>query len=638
MKPNNYLSLIKQEGWEVKKGEDGSGKVIVYGREFPVTHPCLIHLKLYRSELNPEIKYTHMKAAHDYLWPMDVPTWHYWTEDRFRTHCAGYNYISWAGGSSTTKSYDSAKNGLLFWWANPKKRGVIIASTTLASLESRVWGYMLSLINRRAVKLPMQYFSGNSPKVLYPIDKSKGELKDAIHGIFAVAAKEGSDESAINTWIGRHPEDALMLILDECTDLNTAVSKAFINLDSSEKPFQCLGIGNSNSWFDLHGMLSYPKDGIESVNPDIDTRWPTTQKNGICLYFDCYNSPAIHETDPKKKKLLSRFLITQEQVNDKEKHYGKDSDAFYRFVRGFWRAASSDNVVASSPFLDAHKVANAAEWLGVEPLKMVAGLDPAFSSGGDRCLLRLGVLGQTVDGNIILDFRDDKLMFNIAINAKVRKAVEIQIAEQVIAILNQYGIPLSTLCIDANGQGRALGGTIQLQANALIGPTKIYSVRSGDTNVRSFDVKIIESYELWNDLRKFIESDQIKGLDKASMMQLTNRLFISHDSDGKPCKPRLENKLQFKRRMGAIMPSLAHSPDEADSAVLCLQSAIIHCGFHVGQKKEITTVSDFAHEKLVRYKQQQIQMRTETQDVHKSGLKPGFRNGVTDFHGIKFRS
>ena len=85
--------------------------------------------------------------------------------------------------------------------------------------------------------------------------------------MFAVAAKHGDEESAISSIIGRHPTDSLMVILDEATDLNPAIVKAFPNLDSSEKPFQLIAIGNSNSIHDLHGSICTPKKGWASVDP-----------------------------------------------------------------------------------------------------------------------------------------------------------------------------------------------------------------------------------------------------------------------------------------------------------------------------------------------------------------------------------
>ncbi len=637
----SVTDLIKKENWEVitKSVEVAGGleekvqRVLVYGKEYPLKHPCLIHLNLYKNEKNPEIKFKHMKASHDYMWPDEVRTWNYWSEDRFRTHCEPWKYVGWSSGAHQGKSHDASKMGFLYWASDPKNRGVIIASTTLESSGARVWGYLTQFINKRAIKVPLRYAGGKPPKVLYPRDKAEEEAEETISGIFAVAAKQGGDSEAINTWIGRHPPGGLLLILDECPDLNTAIAGAFINLDASTSPFQCLGLGNANSWFDLHGMLCYPKDGIDSIDPHIHTKWETTQKNGVCLYFNPYNSPAIHEKDPKKKKILSEFLITEELIADKEKHYQKDSQDFSRMVMGFWRNKDADKTMVSKPFLDAHHVLSRPEWLGMNPLRMCAGLDPAFSSGGDSCMLQLGIIGETTDGGIVLDFKDKSLLYKLEISAKINKAVEIQIADQTIDILGRYGIPVNHLCVDANGQGRALGGTIQLRANALVGPTKIYSVRSGDTSVRSFDVKIMEAYELWSTLRTFIENNQICGLNQIAMLQLLNRMIITTDSKGKPCKPRLENKIEFKSRMKGIMPALGHSPDEADAGCLCLQSAIIHCGFRVGQKREPIAQNSYVDQKLTLFK---AQMRAEQEQKKDITVSSGFGSPVTDFKNIPF--
>ena len=139
--------LIEKEGWECD-----DRKVRVYGLEFPIVHPVGIHLKLYRSSENPEIKFQHLKAAHDYLWPDEVDTWNYWSERRFRTHCEGWDTIGYAGGAGTGKSYDSAKLAILFWLANPRKRSVLVMSTTLEALSSRIYGYVLRFVQKLAIE------------------------------------------------------------------------------------------------------------------------------------------------------------------------------------------------------------------------------------------------------------------------------------------------------------------------------------------------------------------------------------------------------------------------------------------------------------------------------------------------------
>ena len=105
-----------------------------------------------------------------------------------------------------------------------------------------------------------------------------------------------------------------------------------------------------------------------------------------------------------------------------------------------------------------------AEWLGLRSLQVVGGLDPSFSTGGDDCILRLAYLGQSISGEQVLDFRGEDLLFKIMISAQSRDSIEIQITNQVLRILNQFGCELHNVAIDASGQGRALGGTLQLGA------------------------------------------------------------------------------------------------------------------------------------------------------------------------------
>lgn len=615
---DTLLELIKKEDWEIVKKDEGH-RILAYGEEFPVVHPCLIHLKKYRVETIPEIKYQHMKAAHDYMWPQDIPSWHYWTEDRFRAHCQGYNFISWAGCASSAKSYDGAKVVDLWFLSNPRHRAAMIASTTLTSMGRRVWGYVIKLLNTSAVKFPIRYMSGNSPQILN-IPK-EGEARDTLHGIMAAAAKQGTDETAISNFIGTHPDDAMMLVLDEATELPVSILNAIANLKSTEKPFQLIAIGNSSNTFDLHGSLSTPKNGWESVDPFRDTKWETTQRNGICQYFSAYNSPAIHEIDPVKKKLLSGFLATAHSVRNAEDEYGQDSIMFWRFTLGFWMPSSVAPTVMSEPFMKRFSNGRRAHWLGVEALQIVAGLDVGFSTGGDKCLLQLGYLGQTVNGDMVLDLRGNELLFHIKISASAGKAVELQIAEQVKALLEKYSCPLNQLAIDSTGQGRAIGGTIQLQMNEAREPIKILTTRTGGEAKDSFGVVLKTKHELWFEFRQFIETGNIVGVNKIAEAQFITRLV---QQNSKTLKKELESKKEYKARMSAVMPSLAHSPDEADSCTLALQAAILTFGFHPGQTREIPRVAPGQMAEIVAWK-------NEVRMVQEHHMNPAPGMPVADF-------
>lgn len=596
---SKIIELIEAEGWKIVK-KDNEYRVEAYGESFPLVHPSAIHLKRYREETNPDLKYHHMKAAHDYLWPDTV--WHAWTEQRFREHCAGWEYMSWAGGASTAKSFDAAKIGLLFFYADPKRRAVVVASTTLESIEGRVWGYIMNLHRTCAVPQNVEVMASKPPKLLYNYKRIGIKSKDKIHGMFAVAAAgQGSDDTEkIKNWIGRHPNNGLMVILDEATDLPTAIAGAFTNLDTAQGFFQITAIGNSNSKDDLHGLMSTPIVGWDKIDPQRDKKWLTTLGKSVCLFFSCYDSPAITEKDPAKREKLGRFLITKEKLDEKIKKLGQNSDGFWRMVLGFWRNSSTDQKIISEPFLKVYKPNVMAEWYGIRPLNMVMGLDPAFSSGGDSCILQGGILGQAANGQIVLDFRDEELQWYVPIIANLLDRegkpvpAEIQIANFVVDKLREFNVDIRYLCVDCTGQGRAIGSVIRLTMQSQFDPLRIYSVKVGNNNKNSFDCLVKSSYTLWEDMRSFIETSQIKGLSNKVIQQITSRIY-EQDKNG---KKTLESKKQFKSRMLVANPAIAHSPDESDACSLCVQSAINNFGFSPGQVLAIETPKTPFHDKL----------------------------------------
>lgn len=565
------------EGWEIE-----GNNVWAYGKSFPLVDPLAIHLKTYRTDESHQTRYDAMKRAFEILWPKQILTWNYWMERIFWEHTDHDTEIfTLAGGGGIGKTQSLAYVGNIFWLALPHKRTVLVTSTTLDSLKARIYGYMLRALNEIKIEIPFGV-KNTPPPSINPVPA------DFIHGIYGIAAKQGSEEETIKNIIGRHPKNALFLILDEAPDMPVAIMNAIPNLKKGlEDRFQACAIGNPNDPDDLHGALSTPKVGWENIDPTKDFRWPTTQPNGYCLYFNPYDSPAIHETDPKKKAALSTFLMTEEKLIEAERSEGTDSDAFWRFTMGFWRARSTRPVVISEEFLKDYDPTQTAEFSGLHDLHICAGLDPAFTTGGDKCILRLAVLGHHVNGKMVLDFKQGQLLFPIKIQAKTGLSAEIQIAKQVIEILRQYKVPLNTLCVDASGQGRGIADVIQLESGTGLTPTKIYSTNVGQKKQNTFDAIITSAYDLWFTGRTFINNIQIFGLDTLAYAQLHHRRFIEKNG-----KKTLESKIDYKRRMATVSSILGRSPDEADAAMLTLQSAVLHYGFFPGQQKEIVRYAD----------------------------------------------
>lgn len=565
----------EREGWEVEKDI-----VWAYGKQFPLTNPLAIHLKTYRVHESHETRFKAMVRAFEILWPDQIITFNYWMERIFWEHTDHRTeFISLAGGGGIGKTQAVAYVAPLFWLALPHKRAVVVTSTTLASLKKRIYGFILRALQEAKPNLSLDLHIVNTPHPTISLPNP-----DFIHGIFGIAAKEGPEDKAIKDIIGHHPKNAFLLVLDEAPDMPIAIMKAVPNLKKAlEDRFQGIAIGNPDSWDDLHGAVSNPVVGVENIDPKKDFRWQTTQPNGVCLYFNPYDSPAIHETDPIKKEALSKFLITEEKLIKAEREEGVDSVDFMRFTMGFWKSNTISKTVVSEAFLKDYNPTNPAEFSGQYPLNVCAGLDPAFSVGGDKCILRLAVLGHHVNGKMVLDFRGEHFVYIIRIMANTGKSAEIQIADQVIAICKQYGVPLNTLCVDASGQGRGIADVIQLRSGGGLTPTKIYSTNIGNKSVQTFDTVISSGHDMWFKGREFISHGQIFGMDALAHGQLYTRRVIEKNG-----KKMLEPKPEYKRRMAAIKSILGRSPDEADAAMLCIQSAVLHHGFFPGQTRGVT--------------------------------------------------
>lgn len=525
-----------------------------------------------------------MVKIHHYLWPHHIATWNHWSERRFRAHCENWRVISLASGAGAGKSLDCAKIGIIEWICDPLNVTVVVASTTLESLENRIWGYVVDLLENAAMPVPKTILTSQPPKILLPKTKSK------IHGMFAIAMAVGDDDKVISKLIGRHPKKKLVVFLDECTDMNAAISKAIPNLEKGVEFFQLYAIGNSKSRNDLHGALSTPEEGWDSIDPNKTYTWKTTHKNGLCLYFHPEDSPAITDPDPKKRAILSKFLITRDTIKEDQKNYGIESDAYWRFTLGYWKKEALDQNIFSEKFVTEQEVMRAAEWSGYFPLQLLAALDPAIQIGGMGCKLRLGILGQTTDGAIVLDANGADYLFTIHVRHSEKVSGERQIANEVCKILSKYRVKISNLVIDATGIGRSLGELISIVSGTGEQPIRIVSTRVGDKKGETDPFIVVSSpSEMWFEGKKFIQHRQIKGIDKVTQDQLTNRLMFT---DPKTNKSKLESKEEFKSRMGAIKPSLARSPDEVDTLMLMIKGATLRFGFTPGQRRPLPAPVD----------------------------------------------
>lgn len=567
-----HITTIFDHYPEYKLIETKDGIQIEYAEAFwPLAHPIDIELGAYRTNWQSNA-FKHLKNAHHLVWPHLVPTWNDWSEYRFMKFCENWKITVWASGANVGKSHDAGCLALLFWWANCSQRTVLVGSTTITDLDNRIFGYMKQLHDipfQNNLPVPGELYTSSPPKII--INK-----KDTIHGIYTIALLKGTSKSGSgmgktttrsSNLIGRHPKEGMLVIIDEGPDVSSAFIDAFPNWDKAPL-FKCIVLGNSNSMYDPHGLLATPLDGWDSVSPDFDTEWVT--KNGLCLYFDCYKSPAIYEKDPVKKELLSKFLFTEKSIQIDKDTYGENSHAFWRMTRGFWPPEDVSQTVLSPLTIAKHSARANAHWAGDTELIKLAALDPAFTYGGDKIILRFADLGKDINGRWLIDFGGKDYLHYITPDARSNEPIEYQIVSQAKALCIEANIPFYNIAIDTNGTGMGLGSIVskewsrdimQVFSNGPCSDLKIADDKP-TTAKEMYDRKVTE---LWFMIQRFILANQIRGLDEIACQQLCTRQYMWVSK-----KLSVEKKMDYKQRMGKV-DSRYQSPDEGDSVALVIE-------------------------------------------------------------------
>jgi len=541
---------------------------------WPPQNDIAIHLNCFR--LNVQKKHgglgqlRHLVEAYTLIWPDKASTIHEWTIQRFRAFCGPHKVVSLAGGAGTSKSHDAAFFALLWWWALPMERTVLVASTTIGALQKRIWSYLMEGFKGAVGGMPGIPRNNPTPMILFDRD-------DVKHGIHGIALREGEAERTLREVIGIHPKDGLLVIIDEATDVTPAIADAIANWDKGGVDFGMVVIGNSKSKLDPHGRLSRPKKGWTSVNPDIDEWWETDL--GICLYSDCYKSPAIHA--PYKDRLP--FLITEEEIKKEEERLGKDDPKFWRFVRGFWPPDDLTKTVLTLTMVEKHNAAKEAHFEGSWKV-WLAGLDPAFTSEGDECVLRFASMGPLANGRVVVDFGGKENIVKLKLDSKSGEPITYQIVRQAREECRLRGIEPEHFGADTWGFGMGAGDLFETEWSPKI--NRINSVgpptdRFVDSEMGESAKDVYDRYitELWFAMRSFVQSGQIRGLDDKTIEE-----FCSREYTWKARKISIETKKDYKKRMGKE-DSPTGSPDHADCAAIILEVARIN-GLDIGKRQQ----------------------------------------------------
>ena len=522
------------------------------------TNAVDIHLACYRKQ--PEVERLngvvmgqayHFANAIRILFPDDILTWHPWLDDHINIWCENRFFTVW-GPAASSKSNNFGLFCLVDWFAAPEDTCTFVCSTSKGMLERRIWEAITRYYNYAKTNYNCP---GKISKQRTAIinEKDRDLADDVKAGIHGVAVKQGTVEEAQSNLIGAHLP-YVRLLIDEMQATRRAAVEARKNLSKGCIDFKFGGIGNPMSYLDLLGEFSEPDhpDGYDSVTIN-DKQWKT--RYGMCYHFDGFESPAIVEPDG-----LNRFpfLINRPQIDADISECGglEDHPDIWTMCRGFVPREGVSNTILSRNMIRHGKAMEPAVW--EYDTIMVGGLDPAFTSTGDKCVLATAKVGKEVGGRVVVEFQPN---LEIPILASDPRPVSEQIADSTIKYCKLYGIKPHHLGVDETGT-QSVGDFIEMKGFRGVHRVSFAESASGLPVSKYNPDPCSDEYhdkvaELWFSIRQFVVFSQIRGMDPTAAVEFCERLAIPG------IKKKVEKKDDMKIRLN-------RSPDDADAETICL--------------------------------------------------------------------
>ena len=608
------------------------GRQVLYNLEFDEhEHPAYIELYIWRNykhcqKLGGKLleRWQHMKNAVKKLFPESFIVekgaysyeqrgyiWNKWMERRcksFMNADSDRQFQTWWGASATGKSTDAGVLALCAWLASPHNTTVIVCSTTTKMLEKRIWREVVRFYKMREHELP-GVIRRSSTSILF-------DPENPLSGIHGVAVQMGTQADALGNLIGMHNE-YVYLIVDEMQATREAAVTAWDNLSSGMVEGGFLGMGNPMSKIDPLGAKSIPIDGWEKLSSEHE-EWKTPK--GYCLYFDGLKSPGVDDPDRYP------FLLTEKQIDEMRIDPGEDSPRFWTMRRGFMPPDGIIWSVLNEKTIEQFHVKENAYWES-NPITIV-GIDPAYSAGGDKCILYPAKVGMANDGEYKIEFQKP---IRIQLVAKENELMLDTLCKELAKHIINLNVNTINIGMDCTGNQWMLADALEKE----LGETGIMRVKfSGSASSDPISVQdrrpakdLYTNYvtELWGRFGTYVQNDMIRNLDDEACKQFCTRLLDFSSNDSR--KVVIESKTILRDRLG-------YSPDEADSAVVAIE--VVRKGLNIlpmQNKGGVGSFSDAEYEDMAYAEEEMLNGSFDGDDFDSVDLD--IEEDITDWNELE---
>ena len=506
-----------------------------------------------------------------------------WTEEHFHDWCMCPKGVVTIGCASCGKSFDYGNLLVLDYIVDPFDTVILLGSTTKEALKSRSWNFVQQC-HAALKKNPLgMLVPGKITKAGYALVNVEDE--DSPESAGDKAGIQGRALNEDGNLQGAHAK-FVRLVVDELATIRNheAIKTAMTNLRVGALDFKFAALANPESWEDPSCQYIIPKDGIRSVN--VDTGFWTSTRGYWVRHHDGLKSPALRTPEDAKK---FSFLMNQEAIDDNLLQCDGNPDApqMWKMVRGFPMSANvSAPVVLDAKIAEQNGISDPPIGYNAPPFGVAAGIDPAWSSGGDGAVYQR-VLLREINGRPVLDFSRGQHKLTIEMSRGIPVAQ--QLVSQVKIIMRvpgDYCADLRATAVDASanqgladdldmliGQGVVTCIHVNNSMRASTAP-----LRALGTGLTDQDDKKVETCrdryqdrgtEGWCLLAEYCKAGMVKGLPVEVVRQLTTRRFalITKKSNGEDIVSGVKYPLQLESK-DLFKTRIHKSPDECDACAL----------------------------------------------------------------------
>lgn len=517
--------------------------------------------------------FAHYKRAQQIIWPDDYH--HRWSDLELQEILN--NTITVVTGPKDTGKTRVAlvRYGLTDYYCFPNETLIIVSSTTMASLERRVWGDMKGMHNRAKElwpDLPGIVIDSKYAIVTDDLTDESVISRDMRRGILCVPCKNSSGSfTGIASYVGMKQKRRRHLG-DEFQFMNPGMMDSIANMNSGD--YKGVFTGNPIGQNDPLDQMSEPEGGWESFpEPDRTAVWKNKRflnSRTICLYGP--DSPTNDFPDGSKRY---PGLINTDSIARVVAGYGKDSHQYCSQALGIRKVGLTARRVITKELCRQFDAFSPDVIWGTEKRIKICALDAAYGgSGGDRAVGGHVEFGRDIKGKQILYVHPPVIA---PVSYRNEDSPEDQLSKWAKSYCEYHGIPPDNFFFDSTGRG-SLGPSLARLWSAMIQPVEFGGTptdRPVDMDTFVTDPKtgkkirktarLAYSYfvdELWWSSRRVIESGQIRNLPDVVCDEGCAREW--EETAGN--KIRLETKKIMRERCG-------YSPDYYDWFVTACEGA-----------------------------------------------------------------